>query len=176
MTLQTRVWTEAGFAADDPWRMMEEGEAISDFTIVPLTVFLALDHSQRKNVRAVRLDPADKASALRPYLGQLAMVAVNFPVFNDGRAFSHASLLRDRHGYEGEIRAVGDILIDQVAFMHRCGIDSFAVSNPTAIRRLTEGRLGEVPNYYQPASRDAAPAASYSWRRKASPPDHPVSS
>ncbi len=71
---------------------------------------------------------------------------------------SHASLLRDRLGYANELRAVGDVLIDQVPLMLRCGFDSFAVSNATALKRLAEKRLPGIDVHYQPAAR-----ASKAW-------------
>ena len=92
-------------------------------------------------------------------------MAVAFPAFNDGRAFSHASLLRERLGYKGELRAVGDVLIDQIPLMLRCGIDSFSVTNETALKRLAEGRLPGIPHYYQPTARSAEAGPGYSWRR-----------
>lgn len=162
-----RIWTPAGFVENDSWEAYAEDAPVKAKTIVPLGVFLALDDKGKGAVRAVRIDPADKAQAIEPWLKQLELVAVNFPAFNDGRAFSHASLLRDRLGFTGEIRAVGDVLIDQIAFMLRCGIDSFAVTNPVAIARLGEKRLGEVANYYQPTARASATPGGYSWRRRA---------
>lgn len=162
-----RIWTPAGFVENDRWESYEEGAPVTGNTIVPLSVFLVLDEKAKGAVRALRLDPADKTQTVEPWLSQLQLIAVNFPAFNDGRAFSHASLLRDRLGYEGEVRAVGDVLIDQVAFMLRCGIDSFAVTNPVAIARLAERHLGEVTNYYQPTVRASAVSGGYSWRRKA---------
>ena len=92
------------------------------------------------------------------------MIAVTFPAFSDGRAYSQASLARSRYGYAGELRATGDVLIDQVPLMLRCGINSFAVSNPVAIRRLAEGRLPGIDSYYQPATQPARAAGTYSWR------------
>lgn len=55
------------------------------------------------------------------------MIAVNFPAFTDGRGFSSARLLRERYGYKGEIRAIGDVLRDQLFFMRRCGFDAYAI-------------------------------------------------
>lgn len=75
----------------------------------------------------VRLAPADDVEALRPVLDAVALVAVEFPAFNDGRGYSHAQILRRRLGFRGEIRAVGDVARDQVPFMWRCGIDAFAL-------------------------------------------------
>ena len=58
-------------------------------------------------------------------LAHFDLIALNFPVFKDGRSYSHARLLRERYHYQGELRAVGDVLRDQLFFMKRCGIDSF---------------------------------------------------
>ena len=64
-------------------------------------------------------------SELVPYLGKLAVVALVFPTFRDGRAYSQARLLRERHGFEGELRATGQVLRDQFVFMLRAGFDTF---------------------------------------------------
>ena len=64
---------------------------------------------------------------LVPYLDRLAVVALVFPSFRDGRAYSQARLLRERHGYDGEMRATGQVLRDQFVFMSRAGIDAFEV-------------------------------------------------
>ena len=63
------------------------------------------------------------------------------------------------------MRASGDVLIDQIPLMIRAGFSEFEVSNPTALKRLAEGRLGGIPFHYQPSARPAAPGAGYSWRR-----------
>ena len=94
------------------------------------------------------------------------MVVLPFPAFNDGRSFSKAELLRRRHGYRGIVRATGDVLIDLIPHMLRTGFDEMVVSNPTALARLREGRVGGLPLHYQPTARPAAPGASYSWRRQ----------
>jgi uncharacterized protein (DUF934 family) len=64
---------------------------------------------------------------LVPYLGRLAVVALVFPTFRDGRAYSQARLLRERYGFKGELRAIGQVLRDQFVFMLRAGFDSFEV-------------------------------------------------
>ncbi|MBA4036446.1 MAG: oxidoreductase [Bradyrhizobium sp.] len=64
---------------------------------------------------------------LVPYLDRLAAVALVFPSFRDGRAYSQARLLRERHGYDGEMRATGQVLRDQFVFMSRAGFDAFEV-------------------------------------------------
>ncbi|MBD2842479.1 DUF934 domain-containing protein [Erythrobacter rubeus] len=77
------------------------------------------------NATAVRIEPGDDARALLPFLDRLALVEVNFPTFGDGRGYSAARILREA-GYTGELRAVGDVLIDQLSHMRRCGFDAFA--------------------------------------------------
>lgn len=81
------------------------------------------------NAAAVRLEPGDDARHLLPFLERLKLVEVNFPGFGDGRGYSAARILREA-GYAGELRAVGDVLVDQVAAMRRCGFDSFAPDVP----------------------------------------------
>jgi uncharacterized protein (DUF934 family) len=102
---------------------------------------------------------------LEAHLDRIALIAVAFPAFNDGRGFSHATLLRERLGYSGELRAVGDVLIDQVPLMLRTGFDSFAVTNPVAQRRLAENCLMGVAQRYQPTARDSLAVGGFSWRR-----------
>ena len=65
-----------------------------------------------------------------PYLDRVAVIALIFPTFRDGRAYSQARLLRERHGYRGELRATGQVLRDQFLFMLRAGFDAFEVKKP----------------------------------------------
>ncbi len=164
-----KLWTKAGFVKDDPWLIVTDeadtGKA-NEKTVLPLALYLDLDESRREGV-GVLIGPADRVSDLEPHLADLPLIALTFPAFNDGRAFSQASLLRSRYGYSGEIRATGDVLIDQIPLMLRCGIDSFVVSNPTALKRLAEGRLPGIDAYYQPAATPSKAAGSYAWRRSA---------
>ncbi|MEO0464276.1 MAG: DUF934 domain-containing protein [Pseudomonadota bacterium] len=81
------------------------------------------------NATAVRIEPGDDARALLPYLDRLALIEVNFPAYTDGRGYSAARILREA-GYTGELRAVGDVLIDQLSHMRRCGFDAFAPDQP----------------------------------------------
>ena len=73
----------------------------------------------------VRLEPAEEVEVLAYDLPRIALVAVAFPKFNDGRAYTAARLLRERYGFKGEIRAVGDVLREQAGFMVRVGFDAF---------------------------------------------------
>ncbi|MBR0555605.1 DUF934 domain-containing protein [Ciceribacter sp. L1K23] len=165
----TRIWKTGGFVAADPWvveteeRKAGEGER----AVLPLKEFLVKAEESNEGGFGVLIAPADDVKTLQPYLDRIDLVAVAFPAFNDGRAFSHASLLRDRLGFAGEVRAVGDVLIDQIPLMLRTGISSFAVTNATALKRLAEGRLPGIDRHYQPAATENCPAGGYSWRRRA---------
>ncbi len=163
----TKIWNETGFVTDDPWVIeSEEAKAGSnEKAILGIDDFLARAAEVDEQGFGVLVNPADDVRRLADHLDRIALVAVSFPAFNDGRAFSHASLLRSRLGFKGEVRAVGDVLIDQIPLMLRCGIDSFAVSNATALKRLSENRLPGIDNHYQPTARPSADAKSYSWRR-----------
>jgi uncharacterized protein (DUF934 family) len=91
------------------------------------------------NAAAVRLEPGDDARDLLPILDRLKLVEVNFPTFGDGRGYSSARILREA-GYAGELRAVGDVLVDMLVHMRRCGFDSFAPDQPLEPCRC-RGRL-----------------------------------
>ena len=81
------------------------------------------------NATSVRLETGDDARALIPHLDRLALIEIAFPSFRDGRGYSSARILRES-GYVGELRAEGDVLLDQVPLMRRCGFDSFAPEKP----------------------------------------------
>ncbi len=165
---EPRLWTQDGFVEDDPWTIVTDEETVVDGNakqVLPLATYLELDDASRTRAVGVLLGPADDVMDLEPFLDRLDLIAVTFPAFNDGRAFSQASLLRSRLDFQGDVRATGDVLIDQVPLMLRCGVTSFAVTNPTALKRLAEGRLPGIDAYYQPAAAPAKSAGKYSWRR-----------
>ena len=86
---------------------------------------------------------------LVPYLDRLAAVALVFPTFRDGRAYSQARLLRERHGYDGELRATGQVLRDQFVFMSRAGFDAFEVKKDTDADAFAE-TMKRYSVFYQP--------------------------
>jgi len=114
---------------NDPWiRLSDEQELHSDrmdFTIVNYQRFLARAEDGEQLPDGISVAPADDVNALLPFVAQLALICIEFPIFTDGRGYSHARLLRKRLGFIGELRAVGDIRADQILFMQRVGIDSF---------------------------------------------------
>jgi len=89
---------------------------------------------------SVRIEGGDDVRRLGPVLAQVKLVEVDFPRFRDGRGYSSARILREM-GYKGELKAVGDVLVDQLLFMRRCGFDSFAPNqpiDPTVAKRALE--------------------------------------
>lgn len=117
-----------------------------------VTLDAFLDQS---NATAVRLEPGEDARLLIPHLDRLALVEVGFPKFRDGRGYSAARILREA-GYAGELRAQGDVLVDQLREMRRCGFDSFAPEKPLdpAVVKTT---LERYDNVYQRAAEAAVP-------------------
>lgn len=82
----------------------------------------------RKGVSLILSGDADLES-LSADLSDFEVIAVNFPAFADGRGYSLARLLKERYGFQGEIRAIGDVLLDQLYFMKRCGFDTFLLKD-----------------------------------------------
>ena len=117
-----------------------------------VTVDAFLDQS---NASAVRIEPGDDARELVPHLERLALVEVNFPAFGDGRGYSSARILREA-GYDGELRAVGDVLVDQLAYMRRCGFDAFDPDAPLDPQDV-EAAFARWPDVYQKAADTRTP-------------------
>jgi uncharacterized protein (DUF934 family) len=113
------------------------------------------DFLGQSNATAVRLEAGEDARALLPYLDRLALVEIAFPAFRDGRGYSAARILREA-GYTGELRAQGDILLDQVIDYRRCGFDALASESPLDPRAVEE-TLARFPYVYQAAADDRAP-------------------
>ncbi len=112
----------------------------------------------QSNATAVRLESDEDARALIPYLDRLALIEIAFPSFRDGRGYSSARVLREA-GYKGELRAEGDVLVDQVPFMRRCGFDSFAPAKP-----LNEAAVAAALARYEHVYQRAADAGVPVWK------------
>lgn len=104
---------------------------------------------------AVRLEAGEDARALIPHFDRLALIEISFPKFRDGRGYSAARILREA-GYTGELRAAGDVLVDQMLFMRRCGFDSFAPDAPIDPETL-EASLTRYDYVYQKAADEYVP-------------------
>lgn len=168
----TRIWRDGAFHADE-WQHFEaDADMPSDGSplLVPLAIFIAEPErfAGYNGPLAVAVAPGEAVSPLAAHLGRLAMIALAFPKFSDGRNYSSARLLRERYRYAGELRATGDVLQDQIPLMRRCGIDSFEVSHEPTARALTEDRLAGMRHHYQPVPSAAeVPAGTRPWARRA---------
>jgi uncharacterized protein (DUF934 family) len=122
---------KGGRTVADPFVLIEDGAAIPDegAVLVPAARFLAdAEELTKRNGPTGVIWPNDKnVTELAPYLDKLALVALVFPAFKDGRAYSQARLIRERYGFRGEMRATGQVLRDQFVFLLRAGFDSFDV-------------------------------------------------
>jgi uncharacterized protein (DUF934 family) len=109
------------------------------------------NHRPRPTPFGVWLDSDEGPEALAGDIDRFAvMIGVNFPKFTDGRSYSSARLLRERYGYGGEIRALGDVLQDQLFYMQRCGIDAYALRADKDIEKALAG-LSVFSETYQAA-------------------------
>ncbi|WP_300450020.1 DUF934 domain-containing protein [Accumulibacter sp.] len=145
---------------EDEWRLitLAAGETPTDvalpnaWLLVPLAVWLARREElvARQTPLGVWLDSHEGPEALASDLDRLSVVGVHFPKFTDGRAYSSARLLRERYHYRGEIRALGDVLQDQLFYMRRCGIDAYVLRADKDIEKALAG-LRVFSDSYQAA-------------------------
>ena len=128
--------------ADDPFTFVaDDAGMVKGDVIVSLTRFQAEGERLLSEGRSVgvRLEPAEEVEALAYDLPRIAVVALAFPKYRDGRAYTSARLLRERYGYKGEIRAVGEVLREQAQFMARCGIDAFEPADGSSAQQWEAG-------------------------------------
>lgn len=128
-------------------------DPVHDEPAVTLDSFLG-----QSNATAVRIEAGEDARVLLPHLDRLALVEVSFPTFRDGRGYSAGAILREA-GYQGELRAEGDVLVDQIPLMRRCGFDSFAPA-----RAVDEAALGRALDRYDHVYQGAADARAPVWK------------
>lgn len=123
-----------GTVVDDAWQTWRASDFVPGTlagkgrrTILPLQIFAGHADGFADNFVSVGvlLGADDDPAQVFPYLDKLPLIAVDFPCFADGRGYSIGQLLRSRHGFSGELRAVGDILRDQLYFLERCGFNAF---------------------------------------------------
>lgn len=123
----------------------------------PVLVSLARFKKDREALLArntpvgVRLQSSENPELLGDDVNHFALIALEFPKFRDGRAFSWARMLRTRLGFTGEIRAVGDFLYDQVNYQHRVGFDAWEVPDHFTVE-MFQRALSEMTNVYQPST------------------------
>ena len=149
------LWRREGFT-QDKWAFLGDDASVPEDGAIVVSLKRWLDQREALTARddpvGVAVEAGADAQAHLPDLANRPLIALAFDKFADGRSFSYARLLRDRHGFRGELRAVGDVLIDEIPLMLRCGFDSFDVTNAPTLRALESGHLPGSPLHYQPAS------------------------
>jgi phosphoadenosine phosphosulfate reductase len=167
------LWKSGAFIADE-WQMVADDQPVPDDVSAIVSLKRWREERDALGGRNAPLGLLIGAGSvwtdIAADLPRFPVIAVTIPKYADGRAFSIARLLRERDGYKGEIRAVGDYIIDQMPFMLRVGVDAFAVSNPVVEAALRRGEWPEVKEYLQPAleSREV-PAGTRPWARQRAP-------
>ena len=169
-TLNDDVYKDGRFQADG-WTCPADDAPVpaEGAVFLPLSRFLAdIAILRGRNApTGVVVEAGEDVRALGDDLAHVAAVAVSFPKFADGRSYSSARILREDLDFQGEIRAIGDVLIDQIALMRRCGIDAFQVSHAPTRAALEAGDVPEVDLYYQPVGRaEEVPAGTRPWLRR----------
>ncbi|MEC7875391.1 MAG: DUF934 domain-containing protein [Pseudomonadota bacterium] len=153
---------------DDDWsliRNIESSAPIPEGDVILPFVFWQTNRDQllkTKKSHAIWIDGSIETESLLDDIDSFSIIALDFPIFKDGRSYSHARLLRERYNYKGELRAVGDVLQDQLFFMERCGIDSFQIRDDKDIEQALNGLKGFSVRY-QAAADDTIPISE---RRK----------
>lgn len=166
-----------GRLVEDVWTAVADDAPLPDG---PVIVSLTRFHAERDGLLArstplgVLLKSSERAKDLGEDARHLALIAIEFPTFRDGRGYSSARTLRERWGFQGELRAVGDVLRDQLLFMHRCGIDAFQMPDDmygdgAGERALEDWQkaMAEFTVFYQPGDDGRTTAPRLRQVRKA---------
>ncbi len=129
--------------SDDPWTFVKDEDALpaGRDVVVSLTRFKSeadalASHQGRVGVQ---VEPAELIDDVASKLAKLPLIAIHFPKFGDGRGYSHARRLRERFGFKGELRAIGEVLTDQLFYMMRCGFDAFALAEGKDVQHAIKG-------------------------------------
>jgi uncharacterized protein (DUF934 family) len=154
----------------DRWTLLPADATRVDIPAgIPVIVPLALWKAERPALLArgevgVRLAPSDDPAELAADVAVLPLVAVDFPQFTDGRGYSIGRLLRERYAFAGELRAIGDVLRDQLYALEQCGFDAFAVRADRSALEALAG-LNDLTGVYAPTAKVPQP-----WFRRRNAP------
>ena len=155
-----RLIKDGTVARDDWTRLGTDFDTDAPLPAGKLIVPLHLWEARREELLArgeplgIWLDSSEHPEAVGDALPHLQLIAINFPVFSDGRGYSYARLLREKYGFTGELRAMGDVLRDQLFLMRRCGFDSFEIRADRDAADALAG-LGDFTHVYQCATVDS---------------------
>ncbi|MDQ3033046.1 MAG: DUF934 domain-containing protein [Myxococcota bacterium] len=159
---------ERAVVVGDPWVHLGDEDALPDGgdVIVPYARWQREREalSAREGRLGVRVPSDTRAAELGEHAASFAVIAIELPKYTDGRGYTIARLLRDRYGYRGEVRAVGNVLRDQLQLLERCGFDAFEIDPSKDAGRVLSG-FSDFSVKYQPAADETQPL----WRRHARP-------
>jgi len=162
------LWSkEDGFIDNLFVRVETLEEAGNRRALLPLAIWLEkIAHGEADicEGHGVFVAAGEEIEPLVPFLEKIAVIALNLPNYADGRAYSKAARLRQRYGYKGELRATGDVLIDQISNLLRAGFDRLEVTHPLTKKRLEQGDLLSFPGFYQPVLGLQVHAGRRIWR------------
>ena len=172
------LWRREGFV-EDKWAFLGDEASLPEEGPIVVSLKRWLEQRETLSARVAPVGVAVEAGAdAQAHLSDLTnrpLVALAFDKFADGRSFSYARILRDRRQFRGELRAIGDVLIDEIPLMLRCGFDSFEVTNEPTLQALRAGRLPGSPLHYQPSSaHDEAHEGTRPWLRVTRPTSDPI--
>jgi uncharacterized protein (DUF934 family) len=159
------VFRGNGFVTDNRVSLADDQAIVDGAFFVSKARFLAERAAlvTRVDDLGLVLEPSDTLEDLVGDLAAIGAIAIRFPKFGDGRGYSLARLLRDRHGYTGELRAIGDVLLDQVEAFLRVGFDALDVADPATRARLQKGLPDFVVRYQPVGNDDRAPLQGRPW-------------
>lgn len=161
---------KGGVVVDDPWTILADDAPLP--AAGPVCVSLDRWRAERQTLRGradgigVVLKSDQPAEEVAGDVANLKLIALEFPIFRDGRAYSTARLLRERYAYRGELRAVGNVLRDQFLFMLRCGFDAFQVKDDKQAAAWSRA-VSAFSAVYQPAADGRMPIARLRGRARA---------
>ena len=159
-----------GRVTEDEWKNVDDDDARPD----GCSIIVTLDRWEKEKDElrkcnqplGIRLRSDQSPTLIQDDLGHFGLVALEFPVYKDGRAYSYARRLRDEMGFKGEVRAVGNVLRDQFLFMLRCGFDAFEVQKEKDVAAWKDA-LAEFSFFYQNAADSNSPVLSLRQRKLA---------
>jgi phosphoadenosine phosphosulfate reductase len=159
---EPRLWKDGAFIAD-PWRVLNDNVDLpgDGHAIVSLARWRAGVSAGDLRI-GVRVQPDEALDASTDHIHRLGVIALVFPKFSNGRAYSLARQLREVHGYRREIRATGDVLLDQIPLMLRCGFDALEIVHLPTIAALEKGPPPALRKVYQPAAANSR----VSWQHR----------
>jgi uncharacterized protein (DUF934 family) len=151
-----------GALIEDPWRRLADDEPLpgTDAVIVTLPRWRA-DRALagRRGPLGLFLKNGEPPGAIADDVGLFDLIALEFPKFTDGRAYSQARALRERFAFKGELRATGQVLLDQLLFMQRCGFDAFEIAKGEPLEAWRKA-MASFSVFYQPTGDGRRPASA----------------